>query len=159
MGLITEKRLSGMLDIPVSLPAAELIQGDWLVLSTIKLVEPMKLTLRYLNLQIITSNVDVENIGTSNHIATNLGLVFVGLYRNYTSGFPGQIPSLEAVLGTGLGVFSRPVVPAFYTTPGVYSFIVANNMKSSSTSAIPVTTKITFTACVTGQIRLELDRR
>lgn len=174
MALLTENKISKTLDIPVSLPATEVKMGDWLVIASIKLVEPMRLNFWYLTFQMLASSVDTRDIDDSNKISPSLDLAFVGLYRDYTSGHPSSTPALDVVrirenistngecipitdiLGQFITVRSSPVLQ--FTTPGVYSFIVANNMQPSSTSVIPTTTSIDFQLSVTGQIRLELDK-
>jgi len=174
MALLTENKVSKTLDIPVNLPATELKQGDWLVVASIKLKEPMKLSFWYMTFQMIASSVDTRDIDESNKISPALDLAFVGLYRDYTTGHPSGTPALDVVriretistsgdcipindtLGRFITVRSSPVLE--FTTPGVYSFIVANNMQASSTSVIPTTTSIDFQLNVTGQIRLELDK-
>lgn len=150
--------------------------GDWLVISSIKITDPMKLTFWYLTFQMLSSTVDVRDIMEVNKISPALDLAFVGLYRDYTSGHPSGTPALDAVrirenisvtgdcvpitdtLGQFITVRSSPVLE--FTTPGVYSFIVVNNMQASSdvSAVIPSTTSIDFRLCVTGHIRLELDK-
>lgn len=173
MALLTENKVSKTLDIPVNLPTTELKMGDWLVIASIKIAEPMRLSFWYLTFQMLASSVDTRDIDESNMISPALDLAFIGLYRDYTSGHPSATPALEAIriresisvngdcipitdtLGQFITVRSSPVLQ--FTTPGVYSFIVANNMQASSTSAIATTTSIDFQLCATGQIRLELD--
>lgn len=157
MAFVTESKLAATIDQPVALPVTELIQGDWLVLATIKVASPMQISLRYLSLRLTECTVDVDAIVSANKVSANLGLAFVGLYQDYQSGFPGLVPALAALTANALTTFSRtaPVVSA--TTPGVYSVIVANNMQASSASTIPVSTSIDFKLSVTGSIRLELD--
>jgi hypothetical protein len=174
MSLLTENKVSKTLDIPVSLPATEVKQGDWVVLSTIKLVEPMRLTYQFMTLRMFSSSVAVPSIGLGNKISQSLDLAFVGLYRDYVSGHPGLSPALDVVrvrdvisptsdcvpIADTLGQFItvRSAQTLSFTTPGVYSFILANNTQPDSTGVIPVTTSIDFVLGVTGQIRLELDR-
>lgn len=174
MAFLTENKVSKTLDIPVNLPATELKQGDWLVVASIKIKEPMKLSFWYLTFQMLSSSVDTRDIDETNKISPALDLAFLGLYRDYTSGHPSDTPALDVVriretisvsgdcipvtdtLGQFITVRSSPVLE--FTTPGVYSFIVANNMQPSSASVIPTTTSIDFQLCATGQIRLELDK-
>lgn len=174
MALLTENKVSKTLDIPVNLPATELKMGDWIVVSSIKIMEPMRLTYWYMTLQMISSSVDVRDIVEGNKISPALDLAFLGLYRDYTSGHPSDTPALDIVrirestsasgdcipitdiLGRFITVRSSPVLT--FTTPGVYSFILANNMKTSADSVIDSTTSIDFQLCATGQIRLELDK-
>jgi hypothetical protein len=172
MALLTENKLSTTLDIPVNFSATEVQMGDWLVVASIKLVAPMRLTYQFLTLQMLSSTVDTRDIVDANKIVPALDLAFLGLYRDYSSGHPSQSPALDIVriretglasdcititdtLGQFITVRSSPVLT--FTTPGVYSFIVANNMKPSSQSVIPTTTSIDFQLTATGQIRLELS--
>ena len=146
--------------------------GDWLVVATIKLVAPMKLTYKFMTLQMLSSSVPVQDIVDANKIVPALDLAFIGLYVNYSSGHPSQSPALDIVrirenvssvdcipvtdsLGQFITVRSGSVLT--FTTPGVYSFIVANNMQPSSQSVIPTSTSIDFQLSATGQIRLELN--
>ena len=173
MAFLTEATLSKTLDIPIALPATEIKQGDWLVIATINIVAPMKLVYQYLTLQMLSSSVSTDLIATENKISPALDLAFIGLYRNYLSGFPGNQAALDVVKiretetteedcipinelnGQFITVRTEPIVE--YTTPGVYTFIIANNMQASSSSDIPVTTSIDFRLSVTGMIRLELE--
>src|ERR1044072_1872865 len=132
MAFITEKKLASTLDVPVALPLTELLQGDWLVVATIKVVEPMRLSYRYMNLQLTEASVDLDDIDSSNKISANLDLVFVGLYLDYVSGHPGLSAALDAVKAGALGVVQRTSPVVLAATPGVYSFIAANNMQSSA---------------------------
>lgn len=174
MALLTEAKVSKTLDIPVNIPATELKMGDWIVVASIKLKEPMRLSYWYLTLQMLSSSVDTTDIVDANKISPSLDLAFLGLYRDYTSGHPSDTPALDIVriresissdgdcipvtdsLGQFVTVRTSPLVT--FVTPGVYSFILANNMQSSSESTIDTDTSIDFTLCATGQIRLELDR-
>jgi len=173
MALLTENVLSNTLDIPVNLPATEVQMGDWLVVATVKLVAPMRLTYQFMTLQMLSSSVTTSDIVAANMIVPALDYAFLGLYRDYSSGHPALSPALDIVrirqnatitgdcipitdtLGQFITSRSSPVLT--FTTPGVYSFIVANNMQASSQSAIPTTTSIDFKLCATGQIRLELN--
>jgi hypothetical protein len=173
MAFITENSLAKTLDLPINLPSTELKMGDWLVVATIKLVYPMKLKYRFMTLQMLSSNVATSDILTVNKISPSLDLAFIGLYLNYASGHPGTQPALDVVKirenesanvdcipvnelgGQFITVRKEPLVE--YTAPGVYTFIIANNMQASSDSTIPTTTSIDFRLVATGQIRLELS--
>jgi len=172
MAFLTENSLAKTLDIPINLPSAEIKMGDWLVVSTIKLVYPMKLKYRFMTLQMLSSTVDTTTIISANMVSPSLDLAFIGLYLNYSSGHPGTQPALDVVKirettaesecvtanevsGQFITVRTEPLVE--YSTPGIYSFILANNMQASSESTIPTTTSIDFRLCATGQIRLELS--
>jgi hypothetical protein len=173
MAFITENSLAKTLDIPINLPSTELKMGDWLIVATIKLVYPMKLKYRFMTLQMLSSNVATSDILTVNKISPSLDLAFIGLYLNYSSGHPGTQPALDVVKirenesanvdcipvnelsGQFITVRKEPLVE--YTTPGVYTFIIANNMQASTESTIPTTTSIDFRLVATGQVRLELS--
>lgn len=172
MAFLTEAKVAKTLDIPVALPATEVRQGDWLVVATLKIAEPMRLTYQFMTLQMLSSSVDTSLIVAGNKVSPALDLAFIGLYRNYSSGHPGLLPALDIVKiretneqldcvpiseinGQFITVRSSPLVA--YTTAGVYSFIVANNTQASTSSTIPITTSIDFILCATGQIRLELE--
>lgn len=173
MAFLTENSLAKTLDIPINLATTELKMGDWLTIAAIKLVYPMRLKYRFMTLQMLSSNVDTSLIVTANKLSPSLDLAFVGLYLDYTSGHPGTQPALDVVkirenaslavdcipvnelAGQFITVRTEPLVE--YATPGVYSFIVANNMQASTDSTIPTTTSIDFRLCATGQIRLELS--
>lgn len=173
MAFLTESKVAKTLDVPVNLPSTTLAQGDWLVVAAIKLVSPMKLTYQFMTLQMLSSTVDTTLIESVNKVSPSLDLAFIGLYINYTSGHPGLQPALDVVKiretdnsqldcvpvadVSGQFITSRTSPLVTYTTPGIYSFIVANNMQSSATSSIPITTSIDFQLCATGQIRLELE--
>jgi hypothetical protein len=174
MAFLTENTLAKSLDLPINLPSTELKMGDWLTVATIKLVFPMKLSYRFMTLQMLSSNVTTSDIVAANKISPSLDLAFIGLYLNYSSGHPGLQPALDVtkiretesanvdcipvneLSGQFITVRTAPLVE--FTTPGVYSFIIANNMQASSDSTIPTTTSIDFHLCATGQIRLELSR-
>lgn len=161
MAYLTEQKLSNVLDVPISLPATDLRQGDWVVVATTKVVLPMRLTYRVANLQVLTSSVDTASITNGNKIYGNLGLVYLAMRLNYGSGSPGAAGGLDALVANGLGVYSRDVTTSVEViAPGVYSWIVANNMQPSTDTvpAISTSTLIDFRVAVMGSVRLELDR-
>jgi len=158
MAYLTESKLASVLDLPVSLSATELKMGDWLLLSTVRIVQPMLLTVRYLNIQLLSTNVDVTKIANVNKIYGNLGLCYVALRRDYTSGTPGAPGAVETLVANDLGITARDTAsPLFVTVPGTYSWLVANNMKADATSAISTSTSIDFKLSITGQVRLDLS--
>ena len=161
MSYLTEAKLANTADIGISLPATELKQGDWLVLSSVKLVTPMRLTFKFLNIQIVSATVDIDDISNSNKVFGNLGLVFVTLRRDYVGGNPGEAGGLDAIVATSIGVTPRTGTQVKFTTPGFYSWVVANNTQPSSEEGvvIPATTSIDFRVCVTGTARLDFDSR
>ena len=157
MGYLTEAKLVNIVDNPVALPATEIKQGDWLVLATIKIASPMILRDRFLNLQMLASTVDIGDIAAANKVLGNLGYAYVALRRDYQSGNPGSAGALEVLSISELGLVERDTTETVYSTPGNYSWIIANNMQPSSSSDVPTSTEINFRLSVTGQVRLELD--
>jgi len=160
MGFITENMLSNVVDLPIALPATDLHMGDWVVVATVKVVAPMRITYKMATLQLFACNVDTALITNGNKTYGNLGLSFLTMRRSYSSGNPGAAGGLDVLVATGLGTFSRTLTNVIVaTTPGTYSWIIANNMQPS-TDAIPVippSTSIDFRLAVTGSVRLELD--
>jgi len=159
MGYITENRLSEIIDVPITLAATQVKQGDWLVAATMKIITPMRLTCRYLTLQLISSSVSVPNIAAGNYVYGSLGLVYVILRKDYSTGNPGVSGGLDTVAATAIGVYARDTtVPYVTVTPGNYSWIVANNMQISTNPTDPISsaTSIDFVAALTGTARLEL---
>ena len=156
MGYLTESKLKTVLELPIALPSTTLRQGDWVVVATVKLVAPQRLSLRALTLQLLESTVDTGDIDTSNKLVPNLGLVYFVLRKDYASGTPGGSGALDYLKLDDVGVVSRSTVPVLLTAPGNYSVICANNMQASTTSAISTDTSIDFKVLMTGQFRLEL---
>lgn len=157
MGYLTENKLNGTLDIPVSLPVTELRMGDWVVIATIKLVTPMKLRFQYLNINLVASSVTIADISSLNRIWGNLDLCYVALRRDYVTGNPGESGALDTVRVSALGVTTRSTAAIEFTEPGTYSWIVANNMQPADDVAIPATSSIDFRLSVAGQARIYLS--
>jgi hypothetical protein len=156
MGYLLESKLSSVVDIPVALPATEIKQDDWLLVGSTKIVAPMVLTVRYLSLQVLSCSVEISRISSVNRVYGNLGLVFLALRRDYVSGNPGAAGAIESLIATDLGIFNRDIsVPLVLSTPGVYSWLLVNNMKPDSASSVATTTSIDFRVCLTGQARLD----
>jgi hypothetical protein len=130
--------------------------GDWLIVGTVRLVAPQRLSIRQMTLQLIDSTVDVDDVEVSNKVIPNLGLVYAVLRKDYVSGTPGGSGALDSMYLDEITTTSRSTVSALYTTPGNYSIIVANNTKAVSGVTIPTTTSIDFTVMVNGAFRLEL---
>lgn len=157
MSFITESTLANVADLPITIPVTELNQGDWLVVATIKVISPLSFSYRYLNISLISSSVTVSSISNSNKIFGNQGLIYVALRKDYASGSPGAAGALDVFGVNAIGTFARPSTPVITVTePGVYSWVIANNMQPSSTSPVPTSTSIDFTAAVTGFARIEL---
>jgi len=160
MAYLTENMLSNVVDLPIALPATDLRMGDWVVVSAIKITAPMRLTYKLAVLQLFASSVDTGLITNGNKIYGNLGLAYLTLRRNYSSGNAGAAGGLDVLTAPSIGLFSRPLNNIVVSvTPGVYSWIVANNMQPSTdaTPLIPPSTSIDFRLAVTGSARLELD--
>jgi hypothetical protein len=160
MGYLTETRLSNIIDLPVSLPATELKISDWLVVSSIRIDTPMRLTVRLLELELLSSTVSVSDIVAANRIFGNLGLAYLVLRKDYLSGTPGAAGALDSLVATDLGRFARDITqPVLITDPGTYSWLIVNNTQPSDDASVVITTStsIDFVVSVTGSVRLELD--
>lgn len=160
MAYITENQLSNMMDVPVALPATDLRMGDWVVVSTVKVVAPMRLTYRMANLNVMLATVDTALVTNGNKIYGNLGLAYLTLRLNYSTGSPGAAGGLDVLVANALGITSRDAsTSVVVTVPGIYSWIVANNMQPSTDTVplIPTSTSIDFRLAVTGTVRLDLD--
>ena len=157
MAYLTENKLKSTVDLPIALPATALKQSDYVVIATVKLQATQRLSLRVLTLQLLTSTIDPTTVDSTNKIIPNLGVAYVVLRKDYTSGVPGDTGALDYIFLEDIGVTTRPVTPFVLATPGNYSIIVANNMQASSTSPVPTSTSIDFKVIVTGQFRLELS--
>lgn len=157
MAYLTESKLRSNVDLPVALPETTIAQGDYLVISTVKLLAAQRVTLRYLSLQIRTATVDTALIGSSNKIVPNLGIAYCVLRKDYSGGVPGDTGALDFIFLEGIGLTYRTAAPVALSTPGVYSLIVANNMQAAADSNVSASTSIDFNIIVTGQLRLELS--
>lgn len=160
MAYLTENQLTNTMDMPIAVPSTDLRMGDWVVVSSIKVVAPMKLSYKLANIQLSASTVDTALITAGNKIYGNLGLVYLTLRKDYLSGSPGVAGGLDALVATALGITQRDTtVTVQITTDGVYSWIIANNMQPSTDAVplIPVSSSIDFRVAVTGSVRLELD--
>lgn len=160
MAYLTENQLTNTMDMPIALPATDLRMGDWVVISSVRIVAPMKLTFKLANIQLSASTVDTALITAGNKIYGNLGLVYLTLRKDYLSGSPGVAGGLDALVANDLGITQRDTaIRVEITADGVYSWIIANNMQPSTDAVplIPISTSIDFRVAVTGSVRLELD--
>lgn len=158
MAYLTERKLSNTLDIPVNLPATEIKMGDWIVIATISLVTPAKLTYQMMNLNFISSTFALGNLTPYNLVDANGSFCYVGLYLNYVSGSPGTAIALDLLKAGSFGVFTRTANPVVTVQPGTYSWIAVNNIQYSDQNALLTTSdSADFTLCCTGQGRIELD--
>jgi hypothetical protein len=157
VGYLTTSKLTNIIDLPIQLPATEIKQGDWLIVASIKIAAPMRLRYRFLNLQLHSSSVDIAAISAVNKVSGNLGYAYVALRRDYSAGNPGAAGGLEVLNISEIGLVERTNIETIFSTPGRYSWIIANNMQPSSSSSVPTSTEINFRLSITGQVRLELD--
>lgn len=160
MAYITENQLSGVVDLPICLPATDLRMGDWLTVAVVKVTEPMRLTYHTAQINLMAASVDTSLITSGNKIYGNLGLAYLTLRLNYGSGSPGVAGGLDAVVASALGVTARDSsTSVIVTEPGVYSWLVASNMQPSTdvTPVISQATSIDFRVAVTGSVRMELN--
>lgn len=160
MAYLTENIISNVMDMPIALSSTDLRQGDWVVVSVIRVVAPMRLSYRLASVAITASTVDTTLITNGNKIFGNNGLAYLTLRRNYVgTGNPGDAGGLDSLVAYGLGVYSRDITqPVILVQAGIYSWIIANNMQPSTDTSptIPTSTSIDFRLMVTGSARLEL---
>lgn len=160
MGYLTEAQLSNMMDMPIALSSTDLRMGDWVVVASIKIVVPMRLTYTLANLELSACTVNPDSITNGNKVFGNLGFAYLTLRKDYTSGTPGAAGGLDVLVASTLGIFSRDVTNSVIaTTAGTYSWIICNNLQPSTDTSplIAVSTSIDFRVSVTGTVRLELD--
>lgn len=160
MAYLTENLLSTTLDTPIALSTTDLRMGDWLVIATVKIAVPMRLTYRMTSLELLTCSVDTALITNGNKNFGNLGYAYLTMRKDYASGSPGAAGGLDALVATSLGYFERDTTTSVVVTdPGVYSWIIANNMQPSTDTVplIAASTSIDFRLIVTGSVRVELD--
>lgn len=154
MAYLTLNHLDSIVDLPVSLPLADLYPLEWLVVSTVQIASPQTLTLRWLQAFILTSqDPSVVNSSDGSIVLTpdasgqvtlppqtpqlttvGLGLAFVGLYRNFN---PLNSPAFQAaqesplILGDTTAEVPitavRRLDPTVFSAAGAYSFVVCNN--------------------------------
>jgi hypothetical protein len=158
MPFITERVLANTLDVPISLPTTEIRMADWLLIATVSIATPTKLTYRVLNLSFLNATVALNTLTPQNLINASNGYCYVGMYLNYVSGDPSLVTALDILPATGLGNFTRTANPVVALNPGTYSWLAVNNIQYSDQNALlPLGTSADFQLCITGQCRLELD--
>ena len=175
-GLITEQTYATTLDLPINLPSTQLKQGDWLTVASVVISAPMQLVYTALTLQMTGTTINsVLDVAQSNKINPSLDLAFLGVFLNFDDTThpanqtaldvliirDAQMLALDCVPVTatqGQLISTRTAAPLTFETPGVYSWVIANNMKPSTDAnpAIPVSTSIDFNLCATGTVRLQL---
>lgn len=156
MAYLTDSKLNNVFDLPISLPATEVKMGDWLIVASVKIVQPLKLTYRWCSLQMLSASVALSDITSANRVYGNLGNLYLALRKDYVSGIPGAPGAIEVLSTLATGITSRDIsVVRTITDPGTYSWIIVNNCKADSASTIDASVSIDFVAQVTGQVRLE----
>jgi len=152
---LTQAQLDATVDLPISLPLADLYPEEWIILSTHQIQSGQALTLRWMQSWVFTADdptltrttdgqlvLKVEAAGdvvippqTPQLLIDGLGLGFIGIYRDFN---PLQAPSAQAaqeaplVLGSSASIapFSaerNPASPLVLTDPGAYSCVLSNN--------------------------------
>ena len=145
MSFLTERKMANTVDAPIALPSTEIKMSDWVVIATIRLTSPSRLTVRMLNLNFISSTVDLTKIVPDNYINSSMGLCYVALFFNYTNADPSSAAKLDRVTASSLGVFSRIANPFVTTVPGTYTWLAVNNVQySTANSALAVTDSADF---------------
>ena len=160
MGYLTESQLDNIIDLPLALSATALNMGDWLVIGSVTIQQPMRLTCRMLELQVLTSSVTVADLDATNLLYGNLGIVYVVMQLGYTPGTTVASGGVDSLVATSLGYFNRNLAaPAVVVAPGTYTWLVVNNTQPSSASAPAVdpSVSIDVQVAVTGSARLELN--
>lgn len=157
MPYLTENKLNSVVDLPFALPATTLKQGTVLIVGTLKVATAQRLTLRTLYLQLLESPVDTGLLDVSNRVLASLGLLYVVLRKDYTTGNPGASGALEVLKCDAPGLVARAGTPLVLTAPGNYSLICVNNMQASTSSSVSPAVALDFKVLVTGQARLELS--
>jgi len=158
MSYLTERKLANTMDTPVNLPTTQLKMGDWLVIATLRLTAPMRITYRFMNFNFLISSFDLTKIQSVNLVVPTFGFCYVGLYANYVSGDPSGLTALDIVQANQLGLVTRTGNPVVMTDNGTYSWVAVNNVQFSSQNALlGPNDSADFTLAATGQARVELD--
>jgi hypothetical protein len=159
MALLTEDRLANIIDIPVSLPATQLLPGAYVLVGSIEVISPQTLAVRELQLQIANIEAAPTDINPD-FLAGSLACLLI------IAGFaPDTAPNVQAyslllaaptdfntALTTAAPIIVAvdPAKPIVLSNPGVYSIIVLNNSNSTVTAApIPGTLDVAVTGAVT----------
>lgn len=169
MSFLTEDQLDNQVDLPVSAPTILIEQQKWIIVSSVKVVDPMQLNLRWLQIQLV----EVVNPYTDGTVTVtpnaqglcvfppsdiildnaDYGLAYLGLYRGFSPAVPPLSQSLQepplivgGVNATAAAIAARNTTPTVYATAGVYSFVLVNNTQNRRL-------KVT----VTGQVRMVLN--
>jgi hypothetical protein len=158
MSFLTERKMANTVDAPIALPSTEIKMSDWVVIATIKLTAPSRLTVRMLHLNFISSTVDLTKIVPANYINSSLGMCYVALFFNYNNADPASTTKLDKVTASALGVSTRIENPFVTTVPGIYTWLAVNNIQySTASSALAITDSADFRVSCTGQWRIEIN--
>jgi hypothetical protein len=168
MALLAENDLEQVMDLPVSLSATKVLREEWIIVASIQLFEPMRFTLRWLQLQllevinpftdgtiIVEPNSDGQCVFPAEDITVinpSYGLAYLALYRGFVA---ANDPNLQApqepplfvgaVDATAAAIAVRSLDPVVYATAGLYSFVLVNN-----------TTNRDLRLTANGSVRVEL---
>lgn len=160
MSYITDKQLEDRIDLPIALPATEVKRNSWLVVATYAVQAPMKLSFRFLQLQLIAAEVvggeegDTETEFSSQLINPSKGLCYCAIYQGYALENPATLPNVgtlnDIIVADKVGIFSRPTAtPLVIDGPAVsnhYSIVLANNTDNTDLKLV-----------LNGHIRLDLN--
>ena len=121
---VTETRNAKVIDLPFGCPQTELRRGDSLVIAVFKLATAQKLTFKVLQLTLVR----VLTAGSPSPVATELGLIYVGLYGggfgvDRPAGMPMAYLSLN---GPGTSVMN-PGAPVVAAAKDTYELVAVNN--------------------------------
>lgn len=136
-GYLTTSFSDNVYDLPAQLAATKLSRGDWLVIATVLVAPPATLSLRLLQLQLISAAVDPTVIAEPG--PASRGTVYVALFKGYAppanpASLTPQGSSDDVVVLSQVGLASRPISAELVlkpTEPAHYSLIVVNNTNNT----------------------------
>jgi hypothetical protein len=148
MSYITHRQLSDKIDLPVALPITELKRANWLIIATMQLSPPMKLSYKWLNLQLVSTSYSDQNIAI---IDPSRGLCYVGIYKNFNGGevFLPVGTNEDVIFTTAVGTVSKnpdTELELTVTEPTTFSFVAVNNTSNAELRLV-----------VNGQARLDIS--
>ena len=146
MAYITEAQLEKRFSLPVSLPLTQIKQGDWLVLSSIKLTTGMAFDYKVLQLQLVDFTMTPNPTPGSDPCAAvtptlknqAFGYAYVAIFKNFV---PNTDPSTLTYTGTSVdvvnistvGIVTRDITKASLVVDEVaeFSFLLVNNCQDA----------------------------
>lgn len=160
MSYITQKELDDRMDLPIALPVTELKPNSWLIASVYQIQQPMQLTFRFLQLQLLSVEVtggqagDTETEFSSDLLDQAKGLVYAAILPDYSGQSPYGLASIgtlnDIIIADKVGIFSRatenPLIVKGTNIPKHYSVILVNNTSNTIAKAL-----------LNGQMRLDLN--